>query len=62
MVLVTLKCKQNADGTFNENLDGPALAVSSAKTVSEAARDEAWTKLYGKEQLLERGKEQASRG
>ena len=38
-LLVTLKCKENDDGTFSEQLTSSTLDYSSATTVSEAKKD-----------------------
>ena len=44
MVLVTLHCTPNADGTFSDTLEGSSLGIGKATTVAEAKKDEAWTK------------------
>eukprot|EP00004_Rigifila_ramosa_P017001 TRINITY_DN408_c0_g1_i1.p1 TRINITY_DN408_c0_g1~~TRINITY_DN408_c0_g1_i1.p1 ORF type:complete len:702 (+),score=155.52 TRINITY_DN408_c0_g1_i1:181-2106(+) len=43
IVLLTLKTVPKEDGSFSDRLAGDALAVGSARTVSEAQQDPAWT-------------------
>jgi len=42
IVLVTLKCKVDAEGLPTDHLIGDALKVSDSKTVSDAKKDEKW--------------------